>query len=315
MKYYKRKTTKRIEGQEKMVKRNIAIAILICVIIAIFAVAIIMIVPHNKTGNKEKNESVQPVMKISDVIDEAVYMGAYSTDTEIFADEQFAAKDILRTALAKSSGIPENMPVMIESYNYDNLSVFFDDGRTMRTLEQSGMANVMIVASIPKPNGDVYYAYNVQISVNESRTPKNTSVPDVTGSDLNFVTKKTTVSTIPSWMWNNDYEDVTTAVTKKSTWTKTTTAALKPSVTKPAVTDGVTVPATDAVSVPDVTEPPVQNEPEPEVPSADPQPETPAEPEPPSEPDPPAEPEPEPPVDPAPEVPADPAPEAPADAA
>ena len=67
-----------------MLKRNIAIAILICVIIAIFAVAIIAIVPHNKNKNNDKNESIQPVMKISDFIDEAVYMGAYSTDTEMY---------------------------------------------------------------------------------------------------------------------------------------------------------------------------------------------------------------------------------------
>ena len=112
---------------------------------------------------------------------------------------------------------------MIESYNYENLSVFFDDGRTMRTLEQPGMANVMIVASIPKQNGDVYYSYNVQISVNESRTPKNTLSPDVTGSDTKLITHSTGVTTVKpfddKWGGNNA---VTAAVTKK-TWTKVTT--------------------------------------------------------------------------------------------
>ena len=122
-----------------MIKRNIAIGVLILIIVAVFAGAIFMIFPHSKNDEKDKNESVQPVMKISDVIDEAVYMGSYSTDAEVYADEQFAAKEILRTALAKSSGLPENVPVMIESYNYENLSVFFDDG--MHTMYRFPLMN------------------------------------------------------------------------------------------------------------------------------------------------------------------------------
>lgn len=282
-----------------MLKRNIAIGILILIIIAIFCVAIYLVFPHNKNGDSVKNESEQPVFKISDVIGEAVYMGSYSTDEEVFADEQFSAKDILRAALVKSSGLPENVPVMIESYNYDNLSVCFDDGRTMRTLEQPGMATVMIVASIPKAGGDVYYAYNVQISVNESRIPANTLPPDVTGSDMKLITHPTGVTTVKPFddKWGGNYG--TTAVTKK-TWTKVTTApsVTKPSVTKPSATNPVTeAPATEPVTEapvvteapspePVVTDPVQEESPEPVVPDP---PSEPVVPDPPAEPEPPSE--------------------------
>lgn len=294
-----------------MIRRYIAIALLLLFVIAVFTVAIWLIMPHDKKVQTENSvtNSAQPMVRISDIIGEAVYMGSYSTDAEIFADEPFAAKDVLRSALAKSAGTPENVAVMIESYNYETLSVVFDDGRTMRTLEQPGTGNVMIVASIPKGNGDVFYAYNVQIDVKESRTPKNTEAPEVSEG----VTTSVWLTTAPSWNWEWDEEDVTEAVTTKKTWSnnaKTTTAA---AAIKPSATAKVTAAAspshviTEKPAEKPVTEaPPPSVEPESPSPAEQPsvapsvaepepqQPEPEPEPEPQPEPQPEPEPEPEP---------------------
>lgn len=266
-----------------MIKRNIAIGILILIIVVVFAVAIINILPHGKSENVVENKSNQPVMRVSDVIEEAVYMGSYTSDTEIYAEEQFAAKDVLRSALAKSSGLPENVTVMIESHNYEDLSVVFDDGKTMRVLEQPGSASVVIVALMPKLSGDVYYAYNVQINVKESRTVKTTEVTKTTGPAVSRAAQKVTAA----WRWEE--EDVTTAAVTK-VWSKVTTAAVSAG-TGPAVS---AKPSDNPVTeVPVQTEPSSAPEPEqPAEPSVDPEPEQPA--------DPPAEPEPEQPANPEP---------------
>ncbi|WP_044974724.1 hypothetical protein [Ruminococcus sp. HUN007] len=290
-----------------MFRRNIAIALLVLMVIAVFTVAIWFILPHNnkKDNQNTGNNSSQPMMKVSDIIGEAVYMGSYSTDTEIYAEEPFAAKDTLRRALAKSSGLPDNASVMIEAHNFDDLSVVFDDGRTMRTLEQPGIGNVMIVASIPKPNGDTFYAYNVQITVKESRIPKNTESPDVTEGIVTSVG----LTAAPSWEWKKDEAEETEAVTTKKIWTapKTTTAAAKAS-SKPSatakVTEAAAVPVTEAPSVNPVTEAPSPQA-EPDPPSVPPSVEEPA-PQPqvpePQEPDPPQQQEPEPEPEPQPEA-------------
>lgn len=289
-----------------MFRRNIAIAFLVFMVLAVFTTAIWFILPHDGKKNKDSNtgtSSSQPMMKISDIIGEAVYMGSYSSDTEIYAEEPFAAKDTLRRALAKSSGLSDTATVMIESYNFDDLSVVFDDGRTMRTLEQPGIGNVMIVASIPKLNGDIFYAYNVQITVKESRTPKNTEVSGVTDG----VTTSVGFTSAPSWNWKWEEEDETEAVTTKKSWSapKTTTAAAGASV-KPSVTAKVTAaaaPVTEAPSVNPVTEAPAPSV-EPDPPSVEP---SVQEPDPPSvepsvaEPEPQPQPEPEPDPEPQPE--------------
>ncbi len=285
-----------------MVKRNIAIALLILIVIAVFGAAIYMIFPHKPKAEQENRpNSVQPVMKISELFDEAVYMGSYSADTEIYADEQFAAKDVLRAALAKSSGLPENVPVMIESHSYEDLSVVFDDGRTMRSLEQAGVTNVMIVASIPKMSGDVFYAYNVQVKIKESRTPKNTEAPADTAPAVSRVTK---VTTMPAWWYNwDDTDETTAAVTaavsvSKPSWAKVTTAAAvtaKPPVTVQAehpVTE-VPSPSVEPSKEPDPPSPPQQPEDPPSQAAPEPPPQQPADPPAPAEPEPqaPAEPE------------------------
>ena len=103
-----------------MFRRNIAIAFLVFMVLAVFTTAIWFILPHDNKKNNDSNtgtSSSQSMMKISDIIGEAVYMGSYSSDTEIYAEEPFAAKDTLRRALAKSSGLADNATVMIESYN------------------------------------------------------------------------------------------------------------------------------------------------------------------------------------------------------
>lgn len=288
--------------RRKMIKRNIAISALILIIIAVFSVAIIKILTAGAgSETAKKTGSTQPFMKISDVISEAVYMGSYSSDTEIYADEQFSAKDVLRSAIRRSESLPETVDVLIEGHNYNDLSVMFDDGNTMKLLEQPGTATVMIVASIPKLSGDVFYAYNVQIVVNESRSPDGTDAPSVTGVTVSRITRLPV--TRAYWAWDDD-EDETTAVSAKVTWAKVTTAAAAGSGTKTYVTAA----ATEAEpSQHPVTEAPAPSEPpsvepsaaEPEPPSAEPSvadPEPPA-PESPSEPDPPADPEPEPPAE------------------
>lgn len=297
-----------------MFRRNIAIAILILVVVAVFTAAIMIILPHGSKsdsgGNTGNVNSSQPMVKISDIIGEAVYMGSYDADTEIYAEEPFPAKDVLRSALAKSSGIPDSATLMIESHDFDTLSVVFDDGRTMRTLEQPGVGTVMIVASIPKANSDVFYAYNVQINVKESRLPKTTEGPAVSET---ITTSVQLVSEAPYWNWDDAEE--TEAVTTKKTWTapKTTTAAgasPKPSVTAAAVTKKTEAPAVNPVTEapkpspsPTVaTDPPAPASPsvEPSVNEPAPQPEP--EPEPQPEPQPQPEPEPEPEPEPAPQA-------------
>lgn len=250
-----------------MIKRNIAIGILIIIIVAIFTVAIMTIMPKGKKEEIKQTYTNQPVMRVSDFIEEAVYMGSYSSDTEIFTDEPAAAKDVLRSALAKSSGLPENVTVMIESHNYDDLSVVYDDGQTMRTFDQPGTTSVYIVALIPKLSGDVYYAYSVQVKVKESEKPAETT-------EEPKVSKVTRAAvTTPAWKWEN-YEEVTTEVTTKQAG-KTTTA----------VTAAATAAATKPVTKPEPTEAPVTEPPAP--PSATPEPQAPPEPvQPPSDPEP-----------------------------
>ena len=289
-----------------MFRRNIAIAVLVLVVVAVFTAAIMIILPHGSKsgsgGNTGNANSSQPMVKISDIIGEAVYMGFYNADTEIYADEPFPAKDVLRSALSKSSGIPENATLMIESHDFDTLSVVFDDGRTMRTMEQPGVGTVMIVASIPQASSDVFYAYNVQINVRESRLPKETEGPAVSET---LVTSVQLVSEAPSWNW--DDADETEAVTTKKTWSapKTTTAAAaspKPSVTAgPKKTEAPSAnPVTEAPKPSPspivATDPPAPASPsvEPSVNEPEPQPQPQPEPEPEPEPQPQPEPEPEP---------------------
>lgn len=300
-----------------MIKRNIAIFILILIIIIAFAATISIFIfgKKDKENSPAEPNGVKATIKISDVIDEAVYMGAFSSETPIFADEPFSAKETLRSALAKSNGVPEAALIKIDDFNIDDLSIFFDDGRTMRTLSQSGNTNVMIVAAVSQHNDDVYYAYNVEISVGESKTPRETAAQitetDISGSALTLITTTTAVTTTEkSWGWNNSWNYTTTpkkaafttSKPKNSSWVTTTKTPVTtedkededvttaPSVTEPPVTDPPAPPETDPPAPPE-TDPPAPSETDPPAP-----PET--DPPAPPETDPPAPPETDPPAPP-----------------
>lgn len=229
-----------------MIKRNIAIAILVTVLAAALIAMVVFVISGWKKDNTTMiNTTGKPTIKISEVINEAIYMGAYTANLEIFADEPFSSSDILRYALTTNTNETD---ILLEDINIDgedlnNCSVFFDDGRTMRTINQPGTTNVMVIASVEKSGKDVYYAYNIEIPVSPSRNAaEGTAAPEETVSAHIISNAHTAVSGSVTthnigalWgngnnYYGNDYAYVTT--TQKSyyySWTKPAVSGTKTS--------------------------------------------------------------------------------------